>query len=52
MTEPQSDQTHSEEIDESAGNTGALSAASQEDPQAGDPLGPLNAVTEAGAEDD
>lgn len=52
MTEPQSDQTSSEEIDESAGNTGALSAASQEDPEAGDPLGPLNAVTEGLSDDE
>ena len=52
MTEPQSDQTKAEEIDGAAGNTGALSAASKEDPEAGDPLGPLNAVTEGLAEDD
>jgi hypothetical protein len=29
-----------------AGNTGALAAASQEPEEAGDPLGPLNRVTE------
>lgn len=52
MTEPQSDQSSSEEIDDSTGVTGALSAASQEDPGAGDPLGPLNAVTEGNVDDD
>ena len=52
MTEPQSDQTRAEEIDDAAGNTGTLSAASKEDPEAGDPLGPLNAVTEGNLDDD
>jgi hypothetical protein len=32
--------------DDTTGNTGALAAASQEPEEAGDPLGPLNRVTE------
>lgn len=34
-----------------AGETGALEAASERDPAAGDPLQPLNKLTEDDAED-
>ena len=44
MTGP--DEKQQPDETETAGNTGALAAASQEDDAAGDPLGPLNAVTE------
>ena len=45
MTEP--DYTKpADETPEGAAVTGSLAAASQEDENAGDPLGPLNAVTE------
>lgn len=51
MTTP--DQTHDEDDGTGrAGNTGALAAASQEPEEAGDPLGPLNRVTEDDAEDE
>lgn len=51
MTEP--DYTEpADETPEGAANTGALAAASTEDEDAGDPLGPLNAVTEDDARDD
>ena len=45
MTAPD-DKQQAEEAPQGAGETGALAAASQEDDAAGDPLGPLNAVTE------
>lgn len=45
MTGPDQNQ-NDPDLDEAAGNTGALAAASDEDPAAGDPLAPLNAVTE------
>lgn len=51
MTEP--DYTKpADETPEGAAVTGSLAAASQEDENAGDPLGPLNAVTEHDGEDD
>ena len=40
-----------DETPEGAAVTGSLAAASQEDENAGDPLGPLNAVTEDEGDD-
>ena len=44
MTHP--DQDQSDDKTEAAGETGALAAASTHDDAAGDPLGPLNRITE------
>lgn len=45
MTSPSDDQLEDDK-DQAAGETGALAAASQHDDEAGDPLAPLNALTE------
>lgn len=44
MTTP--DDRPTDDHTDAAGETGALAAASSEDDAAGDPLGPLNRVTE------
>ena len=44
MTTP--DDREQDEKTDAAGETGALAAASTHDDEAGDPLGPLNRVTE------
>ena len=45
MTTP--DDTHGDEdTTDRVGNPGSLAAASEEDPAAGDPLAPMNRVTE------
>ena len=45
MTAPD-DARLEDDKDEATGETGALAAASQHDDEAGDPLAPLNALTE------
>ena len=45
MTHPDEKST-SDETTEGAGEAGALAAASRDEEGTGDPLGPLNAVTE------
>ena len=45
MTHPD-DADLSDDKTEAAGETGALAAASTHDDEAGDPLGPLNRITE------
>ena len=45
MTSPENDQ-RPDDAPEGAAVTGALAAASEHDDAAGDPLGPLNRVTE------
>jgi hypothetical protein len=44
MTTPHDDR--SPDDPDGAGETGALAAASRDEPEAGDPLGPLNRLTE------
>ncbi|MCW2713382.1 MAG: hypothetical protein JWN88_429 [Frankiales bacterium] len=47
MTTPDQSKADGDEL-EGTGETGALEAASTPDPDAGDPLGPLNTLTESG----
>lgn len=46
MTFPDDQQPPDQDPTERTGEAGALAAASEEHPEGGDPLGPLNAVTE------
>jgi hypothetical protein len=45
MTAPDSDPA-ADDLDQAAGDAGALAAASKNDDPEGDPLGPLNRITE------
>jgi hypothetical protein len=46
------DNKSADESPDGVGVTGALAAASEHDDAAGDPLGPLNRVTESSQDDD